>query len=89
MVFSTGGGHTISHPIMPTIKITGNINSWQRMNDTVDLDLSGILAGTMSLEEAGDVIYNEVVATLNGKMTKADILLERTGFAIHRVGLSI
>jgi len=89
MVFSTGGGHTIAHPIMPTIKITGNINSWKRMNDTVDLDLSGILAGTMSLEEAGDVIYDEVVATLNGKLTKAEILLERTGFAIHRVGLSI
>jgi altronate dehydratase large subunit len=41
------------------------------------------------LEEAGDVIYDEVVATLNGKLTKAEILLERTGFAIHRVGLSI
>lgn len=89
LVFSTGGGHTIAHPIMPTIKITGNINSWERMNETVDLDLSGILAGTMSLEEAGDVIYNEVIATLNGKLTKAEILKERTGFAIHRVGLSI
>ena len=89
LVFSTGGGHTISHPLMPTIKITGNINSWNLMKDTVDLDLTGILAGKMSLEEAGDVIYNEVVATLNGKLTKTEVLLERTGFAIHRVGLSI
>ncbi|MFZ7101038.1 MAG: UxaA family hydrolase [Peptococcaceae bacterium] len=89
MVFSTGGGHTIAHPVMPTIKITGNINSWKQMNDTVDLDLSGILTGTMSLQEAGDVIYQEVVDTLNGKLTKAEILLERTGFAIHRIGLSI
>lgn len=89
LVFSTGGGHTIANPIMPTIKITGNINSWQRMNETVDLDVTGILGGTMSLEQAGDVIYDEVVATLNGKLTKSEILLERTGFAIHRVGLSI
>jgi len=89
MVFSTGGGHTISHPLMPTIKVTGNANSWEAMKDTVDLDVTGILAGTMSLQEAGDIIYDEVVATLNGKLTKCDILLERTGFAIHRVGLSI
>lgn len=89
LVFSTGGGHTIAHPLMPTIKITGNINSWERMNDTVDLDLSGILAGKLTLEEAGDLIYDEVVATLNGKLTKSEILLERTGFAIHRIGISI
>lgn len=89
LVFSTGGGHTISHPLMPTIKITGNKNSWDAMKDTVDLDLTGILAGNLSLQDAGDVIYDEVVATLNGKLTKCEILLERTGFAIHRVGLSI
>jgi altronate dehydratase large subunit len=89
MVFSTGGGHTIANPVMPTIKITGNINSWKQMSDTVDLDLSGILAGEMTLEEAGDKIYNEVVEVLSGKLTKCEILKENTGFAIHRVGLSI
>ncbi len=89
LVFSTGGGHTINHPLMPTIKITGNINSWNRMSDTVDLDLSGILAGKITLEEAGDMIFNEVVEVLNGKMTKCEILKENTGFAIHRIGLSI
>lgn len=89
LVFSTGGGHTIAHPLMPTIKVTGNRNSWELMKDTVDLDLTGILGGTMSLEEGGDIIFNEVMDTLNGKLTKAEILMERTGFAIHRVGLSI
>ncbi|MEW6622710.1 MAG: UxaA family hydrolase [Bacillota bacterium] len=89
LVFSTGGGHTIANPLMPTIKITGNINSWNKMSDTVDLDLSGILAGKISLEEAGDLIYNEVVEVLSGKLTKCEILKETTGFAIHRVGISI
>ncbi|MBZ4688645.1 MAG: hypothetical protein JG764_2278, partial [Clostridiales bacterium] len=37
----------------------------------------------------GDVIYNEVIEVLSGKLTKCEILKERTGFAIHRVGLSI
>lgn len=89
LVFSTGGGHTISHPLMPTIKVTGNRNSWELMQDTVDLDLTGILGGTLSLEQGGDMIFDEVVDTLNGKLTKTEILKERTGFAIHRVGLSI
>ena len=89
LVFSTGGGHTIAHPLMPTVKITGNKNSWEAMKDTVDLDLSGILAGTMTLEEAGDVIFDEVKEVLSGKLTKCEILKETTGFAIHRVGLSI
>lgn len=89
LVFSTGGGHTISHPIMPTIRITGNAISYGLMQDTVDLDLSGILAGEISLEQAGDLIYNEVMEVLSGKLTKCEILKETTGFAIHRVGISI
>ncbi|QGP94043.1 (2R)-sulfolactate sulfo-lyase subunit beta [Neomoorella glycerini] len=89
LVFSTGGGHTISHPIMPTIKITGNNTSYQLMQDTVDLDLSGILSGTMGIQEAADLIYNEVLEVLSGKMTKSEILKEMTGFAIHRIGISL
>ena len=89
LVFSTGGGHTIAHPLMPTIKITGNVNSYKAMQDTVDMDLSGILAGKVSLEEAGELIYNEVLEVMSGKLTKCEILKETTGFAIHRVGLSI
>ncbi|OLS38155.1 hypothetical protein BTR22_06575 [Alkalihalophilus pseudofirmus] len=89
LVFSTGGGHTISHPIMPTIKITGNNESFEFMKDTVELDLSGIFRDELTINEAGDVIYQEVLETCNGKLTKAEILKEETGFAIHRVGVSI
>ncbi|MCM3761855.1 UxaA family hydrolase [Alkalihalobacillus oceani] len=89
LVFSTGGGHTISHPIMPTIKITGNNESFEFMKDTVELDLSGIFRDEITTEEAGEVVYNEVLETCNGKLTKAEILKEQTGFAIHRVGVSI
>jgi len=89
LVFSTGGGHTISHPIMPTIKVTGNRNSYQAMQDTVDLDLSGILAGEISLEQGADLLFQEVVATLNGRLTKSEVLKDHNGFAIHRIGASI
>ncbi|MGF7186595.1 altronate dehydratase large subunit [Desulfitispora alkaliphila] len=89
LVFSTGGGHTIAHPVMLTIKITGNGISYDQMQDTVDLDLRGLLEGTISLEQASEMIYDELVEVLSGKLTKTEILKETTGFAIHRVGLSI
>jgi len=88
-IFTTGGGHTIANPIMPTIKPTGNANSWAQMKDTMDVDLSGILAGKITLEQGGDMLYNEVVEVLSGKLTKCEIIKERTGFGISRAGLSI
>ncbi|WP_240473359.1 UxaA family hydrolase [Salsuginibacillus kocurii] len=89
LVFSTGGGHVINHPIMPTIRITSNVNSFEAMEDTMELDLSDIFNGDLSLQDAGDQIYDEVMETCNGKLTKAEILQEHTGFAIHRTGVSI
>ncbi|PSL46895.1 altronate dehydratase large subunit [Salsuginibacillus halophilus] len=89
LVFSTGGGHVINHPIMPTIRITSNTNSFQAMQDTMELDLSEIFTNDLSLKDAGDQIYNEVLETCNGKQTKSEILKEHTGFAIHRTGVSI
>ena len=89
LVFSTGGGHTSSHPIMPTIKVTGNVHSYQLMKDTVELDISGVLRGELTIKEAGARILEEVVATCNGRLTKSETFKDRNSFAIHRVGISI
>jgi len=89
LVFSTGGGHTSSHPIMPTIKVTGNIRSFAAMSDTVDMDLSGVLRGEMSIKDAGRLIFDEVLAVCNGRLTKSEVLKDDNSFAIHRIGVSI
>jgi len=89
LVFSTGGGHTASHPIMPTIKVTGNARSFELMRDTVELDVSGVLRGALTLEEAGRMIFDEVVAVASGRLTKSEALRDDNSFAIHRVGISI
>lgn len=88
-VFSTGGGHTSSHPIMPTIKVTGNARSYQLMQDTVDVDISGLLRSEMTLEEAGQAVFDEVLAVCNGRLTKSEVLKDDNSFAIHRIGASI
>ncbi len=88
LIFSTGGGHTINHPVMVTLRVTGNKVSFEKMRDTMELDVSDIFTGT-TVEEAGERIYREVLETASGKLTKCEILKEMAGFAIHRVGPSI
>jgi altronate dehydratase large subunit len=89
LVFSTGGGHTSAHPIMPTIKVTGNVHSAQLMKDTVELDISDILQGDMTIEDAGEMIFDEVIATANGRLTKSETFKDGNSFAMHRVGISV
>jgi altronate dehydratase large subunit len=58
------------------------------MKDTVEMDVSDMFDGT-SIEEAGLRVYNEVLETASGKLTKCEILRENNAFAIHRIGISI
>jgi altronate dehydratase large subunit len=88
MSFSTGGGHTINHPLMITMRLTGNRDSWQAMEDTMEIDVSDIFDGT-SLEAAGQRLLGEVLDICDGKMTKAEALREWNGFAINRCGPSV
>ena len=88
MIFSTGGGHTINHPLMITIRVTGNRESFEKMRDTMEVDVSDMFEDT-TLEEAGRRLYDEVIDVASGRMTKAEILREYNAFAINRCGPSV
>ena len=88
MSFSTGGGHTINHPLMITMRLTGNRESWEKMGDTMEVDVSDMFEGT-SLDTAGERLMNEVLEICDGKMTKAEAFREFNGFAINRCGPSV
>jgi len=89
LTFCTGGGHTSNHPIMPTIKVTGNRQSYELMKDTVDVDVSGVFFDEITLDEAGQIVFDEVLRVSNGYLTKSEALKDNNSFAIHRVGPSI
>ncbi len=89
LTFCTGGGHTSNHPIMPTIKVTGNRGSFELMRDTVDVDVSGVFTDEITLAEAGRIVYDEVARVCSGYLTKSEALRDNNSFAIHRVGPSI
>jgi altronate dehydratase large subunit len=71
--FSTGWGHPIGNPVSPTIKISGNPRTVAERGDNIDVDVSGIIKGTESIEDAGGRIMAEVIAVANGKLTMAEI----------------
>ena len=85
MVFTTGRGTPTGNPIMPVIKVTANRRTADRMADNIDLDLSGVIEGTLTIEQAGQRIFDEILAVAGGKLTKAE-QLGHTEFSIYRVG---
>jgi altronate dehydratase large subunit len=87
MVISTGQGHTISNAVMPTIKITGNPGSAERVPEQTDVDVSEALVGDETLDWAGDQLWAEVMEVVNGKLTGSEAMGE-SQFAIHRIGPS-
>jgi len=87
MVISTGQGHTLSNAIMPTIKITGNPNSAERVPEETDVDVSEALVGDEDYDWAGDQLWEEITGVVDGKLTMSEALGE-SQFAIHRIGPS-
>ncbi|WP_282936992.1 UxaA family hydrolase [Paenibacillus sp. RC67] len=86
--FTTGRGTPTGSAVIPVIKITGNKRMFERMSDNMDVDVSDMLEGTLSLEDAGDKIWDEIKAVANGKLTKAEVL-GHTEFSINRIGPSL
>ena len=83
VVFTTGLGTPTGNPVAPVIKITGNSRTARQMADNVDLDVSGIIDDSETLDAAAERLFAEVLAVASGRATAAETLGHRE-FAIHR-----
>ena len=83
VVFTTGLGTPTGNPIAPVIKITGNARTARQMADNIDLDVSGIIDDSETLDTTADRLFEAVLAVASGKETVAETLGHRE-FAIHR-----
>jgi (2R)-sulfolactate sulfo-lyase subunit beta len=75
--FPTGQGNIIGNPIVPVIKISGNPKTVRTMREHIDVDVSGILGRTHTLETAGDALIAMILRTANGRLTAAECLGHR------------
>jgi (2R)-sulfolactate sulfo-lyase subunit beta len=73
-LFTTGQGNVVGHPIIPVIKITANPKTARSMTEHIDVDISDLLDLKISLEEAGQRIFNYMLRVINGRLTAAEIL---------------
>lgn len=86
--FTTGRGTPTGAAVVPVIKITGNKKMYERMTDNMDVDVSELLEGTLSMEAAGERIWQEIQEVSDGKLTKAEVL-GHNEFSINRIGPSL
>ena len=74
MLFSTGIGAPQGFSLAPVIKISGNRNTCLTLAEYIDMDVSGIVAGTETLDEAGARVFDTVVRVFSGEDVKAELL---------------
>jgi (2R)-sulfolactate sulfo-lyase subunit beta len=76
-LFPTGQGNIIGNPILPVIKLSANPLTCQTMSEHIDLDVSAILKGELTLDGAGDQLIDMMIRTCNGRLTSAEALGHR------------
>ncbi|UCG06655.1 MAG: UxaA family hydrolase [Desulfobacterales bacterium] len=76
-LFPTGQGNIIGNPILPVIKLSANPLTCRTMSEHIDVDVSPILNGQLTLDEAGDQLIDMIVRTCNGRLTAAEALGHR------------
>ena len=76
-LFPTGQGNIIGNPIEPVVKLSGNPLTCSTMSEHIDLDVSAILRGESTVEEAGDQLIDIILRTANGRLTAAEALGHR------------
>jgi (2R)-sulfolactate sulfo-lyase subunit beta len=75
--FPTGQGNVIGNPIVPVIKICANPKTTRTMPEHIDVDTSGLLKKELNMNQAGDMLLDNMLRTANGEWTAAELLGHR------------
>ncbi len=75
--FPTGQGNIIGHPIVPVIKLSANPITVSTMSEHIDVDVTGLLKREYNLQQAGDLLLDILIRTINGRLTAAETLGHR------------
>jgi len=73
ILFSTGRGSPLGFPITPVIKITGNPETYLRMEDDIDINAGSIIEGNDTIEKIGFKTLQLVGRICDGDQTKSEL----------------
>ena len=86
MLFSTGRGAPQGFPSMPVIKICGNLHTYERMANDMDINAGTVILGQKSVRDVGEEVFALMLGVLNGRQTKNEALGYFGSIDIHTLG---
>jgi altronate dehydratase large subunit len=71
---TTGRGSPCGNPVAPVIKLCGNPQTCDWMASNIDIDASKIITEGKQIKDIADILWQKLIATLNGEQTYAEQL---------------
>jgi len=71
-LFSMGVFNPSGNPLTPTLKVCGNPDTVKHWEDGIDVNLSGLIQGDITLDQAADQIAHAVTLTASGHISKTE-----------------
>ncbi len=71
--FTTGRGSVYGCKPAPSVKLASNSAMYRRMADDMDFNCGEILDGGMSVQQAGEQIFQMLIETASGKRSKSEL----------------
>lgn len=72
--FTTGRGSVFGCKPAPSLKLATTSQLYERMPDDMDFNAGAVLDGEATVPELGDVLFEEILATASGRLTKSEEL---------------
>ena len=70
--FTTGRGSAYGCAPSPSLKLSTNTALWRKQEDDIDIDCGTIIDGVETIDEAGERIFQLMLATASGRVTKSE-----------------
>ena len=71
--FTTGRGSAYGCAPSPSLKLSTNTALWNRQQEDIDIDCGGIVDGAETVDDAGERIFQLMLATASGQKTKSEL----------------
>ena len=72
IAFTTGRGTPVGNAVAPVLKITGNHETFEWLNDIIDVDTSASYREGVPIESLGKELLETIIDVCNGKLVKAE-----------------